>query len=289
MPRLSCIPLFRVLQCPAEPFNGKGDHRTLSKRLFGGVVLCAVLLLPASAWSAHPLITDDTGTQGKGKFQIEINGQYNSDTDTIAGASVKSTGGQAATILSYGIVDSGDLVLSLPYLWSKVKEDGVITSDEEGISDATVEIKWRFFEEEGLSFALKPGISLPTGDENKGLGAGRTGYHVFLICSKEAAPWSLHANLGYSRNENSEVVDELKDIWHASLAATYAVSKNLKIAANIGIERSPDKASDNDPAFLIGGLIYSLGEQFDIDAGVKSGVTSSETDLALMAGTTYRF
>jgi hypothetical protein len=259
------------------------------KRLFGRSVLCAVLLLPASAWAAHPLITDDTGTQGKGKLQIEINGQYNSDKDTIAGASVKSTGGQAAAILSYGIVDSADLVLSFPYLWSKVKEDGVTTSDEKGISDTTIEVKWRFFETEGLGFALKPGISLPTGDKNKGLGAGKTGYHVFLIVSQGAAPWEFHANVGYSRNENSEVVDELKDIWHASLAATYAVTKNLKIAANIGIERSPDKSSDNDPAFLIGGLNYSLNEKFDIDAGVKYGVTSSETDLVLMAGTTYRF
>ena len=289
MPRLSCIPLFRFFPCPAEPFNGKGDHQMFLKRLFGRFVLCVVLLLPASAWSAHPLITDDTGTQGKGKFQLEVNGQYNDDRDTIAGASVKSTGGQAAATLTYGIINNVDFILGIPYLWSKVKEDGVTTSDEKGISDTVLEVKWRFFDEEGLSFALKPGISFPTGDKNKGLGAGKTGYHVFFIVSQEAAPWEFHANAGYSRKESSEVVDELKDIWHASLAATVAVTKNLKIAANIGIERSPDKSSDNDPAFLIGGLIYSLNEKFDIDAGVKYGVTSSETDLALMAGTTYRF
>jgi len=252
-------------------------------------VLCAFLLLPASAWAAHPLITDDTGTQGKGKLQIEINGQYNSDKDTIAGASVKSTGGQAGAILSYGIVDSTDLVLSLPYLWSKVKEDGVTTSDEKGISDTTIEVKWRFFDEEGVGFALKPGISFPTGDKNKGLGAGKTGYHLVLIGSKEAAPWAFHANLGYRRNESSEVVDELKDIWHASLAATYEIVQNLKVVGNIGIERSPDKASDNDPAFILGGVIYSVNEKFDVDVGAKYGLTSSETDLALMAGTTYRF
>jgi hypothetical protein len=259
------------------------------KRVVGKFMLCTVLLLPVSAWASHPLITDDTGTQGKGKLQIEIDGQSNGDKDTIAGASVKSTGGQASTTLSYGIVDSTDLVLSLPYMWSKVKEDGVTTSDEKGISDTALEVKWRFFEKEGISLAVKPGISIPTGDKNKGLGAGKTGYHMVFIASKEAAPWAFHANLGYSRNENSEIVDELKDIWRASLAATYEIVKNLKVVGNIGIERSPVKASDNDPAFILAGVIYSVNEKFDVDVGAKCGLTSSETDLALMAGTTYRF
>jgi len=43
---------------------------------------------------------------------------------------------------------------------------------------------------------------------------------------------------GYIRNENK--VDERKDIWHASFAATWEVVKNLKLAADIGIERNPD-------------------------------------------------
>jgi hypothetical protein len=267
----------------------KGDPRMLFKRIVGTFVLCTVLLLPVSAWAAHPLVTDDTGTQGKGKFQLEVNGRYDRERETVAGASVKTTGGQAATALSSGIADTADLVLGIPYLWSTVKNDGITTSDEQGISDTTLEVKWRFFEKEGFSFALKPGISFPTGDEDKGLGAGKTGYHIYLIGSKEAAPWAFHANLGYSRNENSEVVDELKDIWHASLAVTYEVIKNLKVAGDLGIERSPNKASDNDPAFMIGGIIYSVNKDLDLDAGVKYGLTSSETDFSLMAGTTIRF
>jgi hypothetical protein len=33
-------------------------------------------------------------------------------------------------------------------------------------------VKWRFYEKDGLSFAIKPGIILPTGEEDKGLGDG---------------------------------------------------------------------------------------------------------------------
>jgi long-subunit fatty acid transport protein len=253
----------------------------------GIIIAVGILLLRAPSWAAHPLITDDSGTQGKGKFQLEVNGQYDSDRETVNGVIVKTTGRQAATTLTYGIVDSTDLILSLPYLWSTVTEDGVTTSDEQGISDTVFEVKWRFFEKDGLSFAVKPGVTFPTGNEDKGLGTGKIGYHMFLIGSKEAAPWAFHANLGYIRNENK--AEEATDLWHVSLAATYEVVKDLKLAGNIGMEKNPDKAADNDPAFLIAGAIYSVNENFDIDAGVKYALTSSETDWSLLAGTTFRF
>ena len=35
-----------------------------------GLMLVAALLFACPSWAAHPLITDDTGTQGKGKFQL---------------------------------------------------------------------------------------------------------------------------------------------------------------------------------------------------------------------------
>jgi len=254
-----------------------------------GAVVMGFMIASAggTAFAAHPLITDDAGTQGKGKFQLEVNGQYDSDKETVGNVSVKSTGGQAGSTLSYGIIDNADLVLNVPYGWGKVTEDGVSTYDEKGLSDISLEVKWRFFEKDGLSFGLKPGISLPTGNHEKGLGAGKTGYHLFFIGSKEAAPWAFHANLGYIRNENK--FDEEKDLWHASLAAVYEVVKDLKIVGNVGTERNADKAADNDPAFVIGGVIYSVAENFDLDAGVKYGLTSSETDLSVMAGAAFRF
>lgn len=266
---------------------GKGDKRIYFTRWVGKLVLCTVLFAPAVTWAAHPLITDDSGTQGKDKFQLEVNGQYNSDQERVAGLSVQSTGGQVGATLSYGITANADLILSVAYLWGRVEEEGGAVYDEKGISDTNLALKWRFFEKEGWSFALKPGVSLPTGDENKGLGTGKTGYHVFLIASKEAASWAFHANLGYIRNENK--LDEEKNIWHASLATTYEVVKDLKVVGNIGIERSPDKTSNNDPAFLIGGVIYSVSKNFDLDFGVKYGLSSSETDLSVLAGIAFRF
>ena len=260
----------------------------MTRKWFTRGLLCLVFLLMGyPSWAAHPLITDDTGTQGKGKFQLELNGQYDWDKEDSEDGSVKTTGGQAAATLSYGVAENVDLVLSLPYIWGKAEVNEITLYDEKGIGDAVLEAKWRLFEKDGFSLALKPGISIPTGNDEKGLGAGLLGGHIFLIGSKELGSWAFHANLGYIRNENK--ADERKDIWHVSVAATWEVVKNLKLAANIGIERNPDDDANNDPAFLIGGLIYSINENLDVDLGVKCGLDSSETDISALAGVTFRF
>ena len=106
------------------------------------------------------------------------------------------------------------------------------------------------------------------------MGTGKIGGHLFLIASQETGPWAFHGNLGYIRNEND--TGEVKDIWHASLAATYEVIKDLKLVADIGVERNIDEKADNDPAFLIGGIIYSVNENFDVDCGVKLGLNDLE-------------
>lgn len=243
--------------------------------------------LSTVSFAAHPLITDDTGTQGKGKFQIEINSEFFRDKETADGVSFKEIGGEISTVLSYGLADNVDIVLGVPYQWFKLKEEGVTVEKESGISDIALEVKWRFYEQEGFSLALKPGITFPTGDDKKGLGSGKATYSLFFIATKEIEPFAFHLNVGYVRNENK--LNERKDLWHASLASEVDVVKDLKAVANIGIERNSDKASNTHPAFILGGLIYSISENIDIDVGIKGGLNKPETDLTFLAGIALRF
>ncbi len=248
-----------------------------------------VMLLPTPLYAAHPLITDDADTQGKGKYQIEVNGEYDVDSETVAGTTVKTTVDQAAATLTYGVADRVDIAAGIPYQWTTASLDGAVVSREHGVSDATLEVKWRFYEKEGLSVGIKPGMSFPTGNDAKGLGTGKTGYSLFFITTQEMKPWTVHLNLGYRRNENAPDVDERVDIWHVSAAVLYGVTKDLQAVANIGIERNRNKESNENPAFALGGFIYSVTEDFDIDCGVKAGLNEAETDYSLLAGTTFRF
>ena len=250
------------------------------------------ILMTGTSFATHPLITDDTGTQGKGKFLLEVNSEFTYDKEREAGITTKETGGEIAPLFSYGIMDNIDIVLGFPYQWFRMKEDGEMNSKENGISDASLELKWRFFEKDGLSFALKPGITLPTGNEKKGLGNGRPSYALTFITTKEIGPWAIHLNLGHTRNEYKLREDKeanRKDIWHASLASEVEVIKNLKAVANIGIERNSEKESNRHPAFILGGLIYSISENFDVDFGIKRALNKPETDYAILAGIALRF
>jgi hypothetical protein len=261
----------------------------LTRILLAGVLIISVT---ETSFAAHPLITDDAGTQGKGKFQVELNGEFAFDKETVEGVKVRERVGEIATIVSVGVRDNVDIVLTLPYQWTKVKEDGETISDVDGLSDGSLEAKWRFYEKDGLSFALKPGIVFPSGNEKKGLGSGKLSFSLTSITTLERDSWAIHLNLGYGRNEyrlQEDIDANRKDIWHVSLAGEVEVIKDLRAVANAGIERNPDRTSDTHPAFILGGLIYSVSENFDIDFGIKRGLNKPETDFAILVGIAFRF
>lgn len=252
------------------------------------------MLWTTPAFAAHPLITDDTGTQGKGNFQLELNSEWSEDREKDSGTTIKETGGEIAAALSWGVADNIDLVAGLPWQCYTISEEETVVADEEGIGDMTIEVKWRFFESEesGLSFALKPGISIPAGDEQKGLGSGRISGSLMLIATHEGQLGALHGNIGYSRNAYKLEEDDAASrhhIWHASLAAELNMTEHLRPVANIGIETNEDNASDVHPVFLIGGLICSVNENLDLDFGVKGALNEAETDTTFLAGMAVRF
>lgn len=236
-------------------------------------------LRPADAY--HPLITDDTGTQGKGNFQFEFDVEYGHDKE--AGLTSEET--TVATTLTYGLLDNLDIVVGVPYVFIR-EEDGE-TIEENGISDISLDAKYLFYEKTNFKVALKPGITIPTGDEEKGLGSGKVTGRVFLIIEKNLEPFTVYINTGYIRNENR--IDERKDLWHISVAGEYMIRESLKVALDTGIETNPDKSSKTHPAFLLGGIVYSVSEDFDLSAGIKTGLNNAETDIAILGGITIRF
>ena len=253
----------------------------MMKRLL--IVLISIML-GAPVYAAHPLITDDTETQGKGKFQLEVLGQAGYDRDKARDTITKNA---TPTIqLTYGLVDKVDLVVASTYQWNRTSDHGTV-SNENGIGDATLAVKWRFFEKDGYSLAIKPLFTFPSGDWDRGLGNGKATGSIYLIGTKDIKPFAFHINGAYIRNENK--MGQEVSLWHASLAAEYEVIKNLKIVGNIGAQRNVVRGDDTPPCFLLGGVIYSLTEKIDLDIGYKYGITRPEIDHTVLAGITIKF
>lgn len=99
--------------------------------LFGISIITLIQFICLSyGFAAHPLITDDTGTQGKGKFQVEVNGEFRYDREKEDGVRIRETGGEIATIFSCGIVDNVDIVLGIPFQWFRIREKNEETTKQ---------------------------------------------------------------------------------------------------------------------------------------------------------------
>ena len=252
----------------------------------GTLVILSMMLCSVPAFAEAPLITDDTGTQGKGKYQLEL--------DYGAGLPQVLPGHEIVATLTYGVVDNVDVSIGLPYDWHTATQNGLDPAAQKGISDVLVEVKWRFFESKplGLSVALKPGLTLPSGSEEKGFGDGRMSEGMMLLATEEWTHGALHCNVGYFHNAyNIEKDNEgfRHDLWHASVAGELTIMKNLKAVADIGIDTNIENAATVNPVYLLGGLIYNVSENFDLDVGVKGGLNSAIPKSTFLAGLTARF
>lgn len=224
----------------------------------------------ASAHAAHPLITEDTGTLGAGRWQLEGTSELEKSR---AGARREDVG---MFVLSRGFAGHADWQVALP--WHRAGEDG--------IGDVSLDLKWRFFERGAFSLGFKPGVTLPTGDERDGRGSGKVTWGALLIVSHESGPLAFHAHAGYRDNRNE--LGERRSLSHFSGAVTYRIG-DVKLVADAARNTAPDPAVRRHEHYLVLGAIWSVRPDFDLDAGWKKGGGGAPLDDALLFGATVRW
>jgi hypothetical protein len=247
--------------------------RTTTRRWKRSAGALAAAFFVSGAYGAHPLNTEDTGTQGKGGWQLELNGERN--RDRVDGETVK--GAQAAAVLSYGAADNVDLQFGVPW-----QDNGTAR----GGGDLVGAVKWRFWEQGPLSGGLRAAVTAPTGDEERGLGNGRPTWAALLIGQYEGERWIFLAHAGYRRNLNN--AGERDSIGELSAAVLYKASAQLKLLVDGNRTTNPDRASDQALRYAVVGAIYSPSKDLDLDLGVRWG-NEPAIDRALMAGVTLRW
>jgi hypothetical protein len=256
-------------------------------RQAGLAVAAALALLAApGALAAHPMVTDDTGTQGAGRGQIELAGEMGSAHLRDGDERLHERTGEVAATLSYGLSDTLDVVVSAPTSFSRIEGGGTIRSESTGAGDLALGLKWRLLEASGFSLAVKPGMTLPTGDAARGLGAGRVGLGAAVVATQEVGPVRLHLNAGLDHGEFARAEDRRArraDVFHVSLAASGEVLPGLQLVGNVGIETSGERADTSSPAFALAGLVYTIGGRIDLDVGIKADTGGHTAGLAGLA------
>jgi hypothetical protein len=242
-------------------------------------VLFALALAPGLSFAAHPLQSDDTGTQGTRGIQFEINTDRLRTRD--AGSVIRSNIANAT--LTYGLADEVDIAFNLPYQSLRV---GTLPA-ERGAGDVGIEVKWRLYDQEGFSIGIKPQLMLATGNESRGLGNGKTGYGATLLAALDTEQAVFLANAGYTRNNN--LAGARQNLWNLSVAALWKYTEATRLVLDVGSSRNADARERRNPAFVIAGIIYSPREDIDLDAGIRRGLNSVDSTRAIGAGLTLRW
>ncbi|NTW57668.1 MAG: transporter [Nitrospirae bacterium] len=250
----------------------------------------AMVLIPAAAWAMHPLFTDDTGTQGPGAVLVESNVNYLKDNE------FRST--VVPLAVTAGIGEAIDIGVEVPYLW--LRPSAVTGQPQSGFSDVVFRCKHRFYEQEKKSggheqfeqsLAYQLFYAQPSGEEEKGLGAGTSRWGARMISTTEWESVEINANLGYESSGRALRRGNFT-FDHAvllSVAAEYERSKPWEPVVELAVIRvkEPDTLTRIVTALI--GLIYEPSEKFYVDAGVRVGLNDTSEDYALLAGFGYKF
>ena len=235
------------------------------------------LFCPLSAFAAHPLVTDDTGTQGDGNWQFETNGEVTSKQPDIGRQTLWNS------TLTRGVGEALDFYVDVPYTHLQNRSDAA----GNGIGDVETGAKWRMYDNGALSIGVKPYLTFPTGNDQRGLGTGRVNAGATLLTQYEVDKWTFLFNAGALYQPNRQ--GQRQSQWKVSGAVLYRVLPTTQLILDVGTSQNPDFAEKTHPAFMILGAIYSPKPWLDLDVGYRRGLNPQTYDYSWMGGMSVRW
>jgi hypothetical protein len=232
------------------------------------MVVTAMVSLPALA--AHPLQTEDTGTQGPGNVEIEN------------GLSWTRANGSTVFVyqpqVSYGLTDATDLIVQPSWVHGPAAH---------GVGDTNLDAKVRFYGEAPWSAGIRAGARLATNQNGLGLRHGDAAAHAVLIATYDAAPVTVHANFGINVNPVSNGGRRVDR--RVSAAIMWAATERLTWTVDAGTSSDPDPGRTAWPSTLLGGAIYTIRPGLDVDIGYQASSSAHPSFRQWLMGLTYRF
>jgi len=244
-------------------------------RLLIPAAVSGLLLASCAAFAAHPLQTEDTGTQGTANVEIE-NGYSRARFD---GTTLTTYQPQ----LSVGVATSVDAILQPALVRLQAPGQPAVT----GLGDTNLDGKWRFWGSDAWSLALRAGVLVPTSRKDLGLPHGEVSEHALLVATWNGAPTTMHANVGLTRV--SRAPGTRTSVAHVSAAVMQSLGDRLVVAADGEIHQAPEAARKTWPGALLGGVIWTARPGLDLDIGYRRSFGAQPVNRQWLAGLTWRF
>ncbi len=252
-----------------------------SPRFWVRVIALSLVLAPGTAFAGRPLDTEDTGTVDPGKAELELSGDF-ARNPTDNSWSTKA-------VLSVGLIPrlEGRIESTILFLEPRPAED-----DEEadrkgrgGVGDSLIGFKYRLLDEADAVPAALGSVTLrlPTGDEDRGLGAEDVDVGLLAVVSKAFGPVNLTVNGGYT----FVLRDRDLDFWLAAGSVEYRATKEWSLVGEIvcglgihAVDRTPDTI------ILRAGSTWAVTDRIRLDGAVGAGLTRESPDVLVTVGVT---
>jgi hypothetical protein len=232
----------------------------------------------------RPDVTESAYTVEAGHFQVESD-LFKQVRNKIDGLKTLENDYNLAN-LKLGLTEKMDLQLVVPTYVSTTTRDAntnKIINKTSGIDDLTLRLKYNIWGNADGKTALSvlPFISLPTSSfaDNKVQG-GLT----FPFALKINEEWNFGSQASFS------VVNEEDDKYHTEYLYSFTFGKKLTKQLSGFVESYVNYSAYTKIAdtYANGGLIFSVTDNFNIDAGVNYGLNST-ADKLFFVGFSFRY
>ena len=144
-----------------------------------------------------------------------------------------------------------------------------------GLGDVEFGAKFRFLHDDSSvwSAAIYPTVSLPTGDESRGLGNGRAQLLLPVWVQRIAGPWNFDAGVAWLANPARDA----RNSWFAGLLAQRSFGDRLKLGAEVFRRSSMAQGVPASCGFNIG-AIASVLPHHNLLVSAGRGVSGIETN-----------
>ena len=243
------------------------------------VALLVAATLAGAGHAAHPLISEDTGTQGRGKFELELGTTITHDQ-----------GGRIVELdpqLSYGALAGLDVILR-PSLFCLTGAAADAAGRSHGFGATSLDLKWRPLTWGAWSVGTRAGVDLPTASQ--GIGARQPGTHALLMATYAADTMMGTANIAYDRVPRDPATPSARrDMLRISLATLVKLTSSVRLAADVAVMRADDVTQLAWPAMGMLGVIVSLPGWPDMDAGYQVPINRAAPSGVWLLGATLRW
>ncbi|HMK61190.1 MAG TPA: hypothetical protein VK452_08610 [Dissulfurispiraceae bacterium] len=207
------------------------------------IILIVFAAFPVSAIAGLPVFTDDTGTLGPGKWEINVGvdiDRRHSETHYDA----------PALDINYGFGERIQLNYSTSWIVLDSRGEGI----KNGLSNSEVAVKWRFLDEDrhGIAVSVYPRIVFnnPTSSADRGLVDKGTVYRLPVQVEKKIGIININPEFGHDFHAGG------KDSWLYGVALKYAEIKGLELLGEI--------FGSADNSFRRHEIVTNIGLRLDI-------------------------